>query len=88
MATREYTFRIEIDDDGGFVAQCNQIPGVITEGDSLEELIQNAKDALELVLESRNARRRRADDVKRRHRVMSMVPSWIGMTVQSSPVVA
>ena len=79
MATREYTFRFERDDDGGFVAQCNEIPGVITEGDTFEELLSTAREALLAMLESRAKRR----DMELRQ--LSSTP-WFGVTVHSASV--
>ena len=36
---------------GGYVAFCEEIPGAITEGDTLEEARENLKDAIQLMLE-------------------------------------
>jgi predicted RNase H-like HicB family nuclease len=37
---------------GGYVAFCEEIPGAITQGDTLEEARENLKDALQLMLET------------------------------------
>ncbi len=37
---------------GGYVAYVEELPGAITEGDSLEEARQNLKDAIEVLLEA------------------------------------
>lgn len=82
MATREYIFEITQDEDGGYVAQCAQIPGVITQGETLEELVENAREALEAMLESRALRKLPVGDA--RPALRSMVHS-IGMNVEAAP---
>lgn len=82
MATREYRFEISEDEDGGYVARCVQIPGVITQGETLEELIANARGALEAMLESRALRKLPVGD--ERPVLRSMVHS-IGMNVEAAP---
>lgn len=37
---------------GGYVAYTEELPGAITQGDSLEEARENLKDAIELLLEA------------------------------------
>jgi predicted RNase H-like HicB family nuclease len=39
-------------EDGGFVAECPAIPGCISEGVSVEEALDNIKEAIEGCLES------------------------------------
>lgn len=39
-------------DGGGYVAYVEELPGAITEGDTLDEARQNLKDAIELLLEA------------------------------------
>ncbi|MBU0501048.1 MAG: type II toxin-antitoxin system HicB family antitoxin [Gammaproteobacteria bacterium] len=39
--------------DGGFVANCRDIPEAITQGDSLEEVLEAAEGALEAAVEMR-----------------------------------
>lgn len=43
-------------EDGGFAAECPQIPGCISEGDSVEEALVNIKEAITGCLESMAAR--------------------------------
>jgi len=38
---------------GGYVAFCNELPGAISEGDTLEEARENLRDAIYLLLEAR-----------------------------------
>jgi predicted RNase H-like HicB family nuclease len=37
-------------DDGGFVGRLREVPGVFSQGDTLEELEENIRDAYELVM--------------------------------------
>ena len=39
-------------DGGGYVAYVEELPGAITEGNSLQEARQNLKDAIEVLLEA------------------------------------
>jgi predicted RNase H-like HicB family nuclease len=53
MGTHEYTIILEPDpEDGGFTVLVPALPGCITEGDTREEAIANAKEAILLYLES------------------------------------
>lgn len=42
--------------EGGFSVTFPSVPGAISEGDSLEQAVENARDALETVLEDRLSR--------------------------------
>jgi predicted RNase H-like HicB family nuclease len=51
--SREYTIILDPDPDGqGFTVTVPALPGCITEGESREEAIENAKEAILLYLES------------------------------------
>lgn len=54
MNTREYSFTVlfEPAEEGGYVVKCPALPGLVTEGDTLEEARENAKDAIQGYLES------------------------------------
>lgn len=52
MEGRKFTIRIEEAPEGGYVGQCMELPGAISEGDTIEELKANMTEAIELVLES------------------------------------
>lgn len=39
-------------DDNGYYAYCPELPGCQTQGETLDEAIQNAREAVELYLES------------------------------------
>lgn len=42
---------LEESDEGGYTAQCLEIPAAISEGETKEEALDNIKEAIELVLE-------------------------------------
>ena len=48
----EYTAIIEKTPSGWYIAQCKQVPGALTQGKTLEEVQENLKEAISLVLES------------------------------------
>jgi len=53
MDKREYTIILEPDpDEGGFTVLVPALPGCITEGDTRDEAISNAREAILLYLES------------------------------------
>jgi len=52
MEGRKFTIRIEESPEGGYTGQCMELPGAISEGDTIEELKTNMTEAIELVLES------------------------------------
>ena len=43
---------VEKDEDGYYVASVPKLPGCHTQGDTLEELMENVKEAIELYLET------------------------------------
>ena len=48
----EYTAIITDVGDGWYMGQCEQVPGAITQGRTVEEVQENIKEAIALVLES------------------------------------
>jgi len=46
----EYTAIIEQTSDGWYIAHCAEVPNAHTQGVTLEEVIENLKEAVELVL--------------------------------------
>ena len=52
-ATRTYTLILEPVDDGGFLVRVPALPEVVTCGDTENEALAMAKDAIEMVLASR-----------------------------------
>jgi predicted RNase H-like HicB family nuclease len=56
----EYNIIIEKDAETGlFCGQCEQVPEAISQGASEEELLENIREAIELVLEDRQESVRR-----------------------------
>jgi predicted RNase H-like HicB family nuclease len=52
MAEYRYTVLFEPADEGGFVVTCPALPGLVTEGDTLEEARAMAQGAIRAYLES------------------------------------
>ena len=54
MAIQEcsYTVLFEPAEEGGYVVTCPALPGLVTEGDTLDEARERAKDAIRAYLES------------------------------------
>jgi predicted RNase H-like HicB family nuclease len=51
----KYRVTIEADEDGIFVAEVPALPGCITQGATRQEALANAKEAIELYIESLEA---------------------------------
>ncbi|MHC4716712.1 MAG: MerR family transcriptional regulator [Planctomycetota bacterium] len=61
VSVGDYTYQVEVEpdpDDGGYVATVAGLPGCITDGDTLEETVKNAEDAIEAWLEAHDELRR------------------------------
>ncbi|MDP8207071.1 MAG: type II toxin-antitoxin system HicB family antitoxin [Candidatus Electryonea clarkiae] len=52
MIERKYTVIFEPAEEGGFVVHVPALPGCHTQGDTFEEALEMAKDAIEVYLES------------------------------------
>jgi len=52
MGTYTYTVILEPDTEGGYVAHCPSLPGVVTEGETVEKTLEMARDAITGYLES------------------------------------
>lgn len=52
MSEHTYTAVFEPDEDGGFVVTCRALPGLVTQGETLEEARAMAAEAIGLYLES------------------------------------
>ena len=55
-ATRTYAIVLEPTEEGGFLVHVPALPEVVTGGDTEEEALAMAREAIELVLESRRER--------------------------------
>ena len=49
-----YSVRIEQDENEIYIARVPELPGCLTEGDTLEEVLENIKEAIELYSEHIN----------------------------------
>ncbi len=49
---REFSVVILEDEGGGYIAVVPELPGCHTQGDSLDEVIKNVREAIELYLET------------------------------------
>jgi len=48
----EYTAIIQEIEDGWYMGQCEQVPGALTQGRTIDEVKENLKEAITLVLET------------------------------------
>lgn len=46
-----FTVLVHEDEDGGYWGECLELPGCISQGDTLDEMDYNIREAIELVLE-------------------------------------
>jgi predicted RNase H-like HicB family nuclease len=53
--TRVLTAVLTPDPDGGYVAQVAELPGAISQGDTVEQALANVREAAELYLEDATA---------------------------------
>ena len=54
--SRTFTVVLEPAEEGGFIVTVPALPEVGTQGDTYEEAVANAREAIELVIEDRLAR--------------------------------
>ncbi len=52
MTTHEFEILIMEDEEGGYVAYAPGLPGCQTQGETLDEVVRNAKEAIELYLQT------------------------------------
>lgn len=60
MKTKEFDVILEKDDDGGYVVDVPALPGCHTQGETKEEALDNAKEAIELYLEVLEEKKQKA----------------------------
>ena len=61
----EYTAIFQKMNNGWYFAQCEQVPGAMTQGATIEEAKENLKEALQLVLEAEKDLGIKRDNVTR-----------------------
>ena len=49
--TKTFHVIIEEDEDGGYIGKVPELQGCLSQGDTLDELMKNIKEAIELCLE-------------------------------------
>ncbi len=55
MSTYKYRIIVEQDEDRVYIASCPTLQGCYSQGDTVEEAIENIKDAIRLHIEAREA---------------------------------
>jgi predicted RNase H-like HicB family nuclease len=48
----EYTAIVKKTKSGHYIAQCEQLPAALTQGDTEEEALENLQDAIDLILKT------------------------------------
>lgn len=51
MTKKTFHVIIEQDEDGGYVGKVSELQGCVSQGDTLDDLMKNIKEAIELCLE-------------------------------------
>ncbi|MFP3940503.1 MAG: type II toxin-antitoxin system HicB family antitoxin [Thermoanaerobaculia bacterium] len=51
MSVYKLPLVLEPQPEGGYVATCPLVPELVTEGDTVDEVVRNVKDALEALIE-------------------------------------
>lgn len=51
VGSRRFTIRVQKAPESGYTGQCVELPGAISEGETLEELKKNMTEAIRLVLD-------------------------------------
>ena len=72
MSEREYTIILHPAEEGGYTVTVPALPGVVTEGDTLEEAIAMAKDAIACHLEALKATGRPIPEERERPQTLTI----------------
>lgn len=54
--TKTFTVALKKEKEGGYSIRCVELPAAISQGDTVEEAVQNGKEAIELILEHLEAK--------------------------------
>jgi predicted RNase H-like HicB family nuclease len=65
VATNTFTAVFERADEGGYCVFVEELPGAISQGETIEEARENIKDAIELILEVNRERTLKGVDESR-----------------------
>lgn len=52
VANRKFTIMVQEAPEGGYTGQCIELPGAISEGETIQELKENMTEAIQLVLDT------------------------------------
>lgn len=52
MNKKQFTIHITPDTDGGYVGRCLELPAAMSQAETKEQLLENMKEAIQLVLET------------------------------------
>lgn len=52
VGSRKFTIRVQKAPEGGYTGQCIELPGAISEGETISELKKNMTEAIQLVLDT------------------------------------
>lgn len=55
MKTLDFKVVLEPDPGGGYVVSCPTLPGCYSQGDSIEDALQNIREAIQLCIEDMKA---------------------------------
>jgi predicted RNase H-like HicB family nuclease len=69
----EYTAIIKEIEDGWYMGQCEQMPNAITQGQTIEEVKENLKEVIQLLLEDEK------EDFRKKHRGERFIRRKIAM---------
>ncbi|MDR0368568.1 MAG: type II toxin-antitoxin system HicB family antitoxin [Bacteroidales bacterium] len=76
----KYTIRIKKNRDGWLSGQCEQLPEAVTQGKDMADLMDNMKDAIELVLECKKA------EFDRLNKEKNIIRKRLTMSYEKNPV--
>jgi len=65
MKTLDFKVVLEPDPDGGYVVYCPTLPGCYSQGDTVDEALENIREAIELCIEDMRAEHEPVPDPSR-----------------------
>lgn len=68
----KYLVTTEVDEDGFVVASCPSLPGCHTQGRTLEEALENIKDAIEVYVEYTNEQAGKVNGTEPQRRIVEV----------------
>jgi predicted RNase H-like HicB family nuclease len=80
-----YVAAFKLAREGGYTVTFPDVPGAITEGDTLDEAMRNAREALELILEERQEA---GDELPKRRALEALAPKIAARGAFAVPIAA